>query len=632
MKWCRKWMAAVLIMGMFISQEEVFAEEVSTVPDVTKESAESETFSEITIEMEESVETTDEKITDETRAEIKEEIENVLPPINEELEAETSVILDISEEVIETPVIEASENKVDISSYENQGVAQFVNRMYEEFLNRDPDQSGFDDWYNKLVSGELQGANIIEGFAASEEFEALNLEAEDYFDIMYHGIFDRAPDEVGLATWTPIYGSGVSASYIPAQFVGSDEFTALCNKFNISRGSITLTQNRDVDPTITEFVNHFYDKCLDRTGEEDGLNDWTGKLLEQISTGADISHGFIYSDEFQNKNLKDNEFIETLYQTLLMRKPDAAGLADWMNRLDNGVSKEYIRAGFVHSAEFDDFCTEHGIKRGNVVLTEARDQNYDLTCTVNELYQEANQKKPSGDVLNKILTPMYSGEVSAHEMVKDMFNKDIFRNKTDKEYIEALYWLVLQREPDENEMKTALVNIEEESREYALDRILIGKEFSDMCLAYGVELMDYMDVPAMKYAKEVLDELGWDLEAGFKWSYTGIRYQSTAKPAAGVSHTQYYGKYGYEKRVGNCYVMASAFYWMAKINGWEVYLVEGYVPTARGYDAIHGWLEVIVDGETYVCDPSGARKGLNAYMVQYGQKGTYMYKNYQRYD
>ena len=120
------------------------------------------------------------------------------------------------------------------------------------------------------------------------------------------------------------------------------------------------------------------------------------------------------------------------------------------------------------------------------------------------------------------------------------------------------------------------------------------------------------------------------MEKGFHWAHTAIAYEWTPKPPAGASHTQWYGKYGYEKRVGNCYVMASAFYWMAKINGWEVYLVEGSVPLNGGYISEHGWCEVVIDGEIYVCDLTFARKGYNGYLIQYGQPGTYRYMDYKR--
>ena len=430
MKMYKKWILAVLFLGMLGSHEDALAGEVNdnlTKTDVMEISTEE--TSEIVIESFDTVEESVEEIIVESSLDINKETENVIEESNNDLVTETDATEEISEEIVDISVTEVATYNVDFSSYENQDVVKFVDRMYDKFLNREPDKVGFDDWYNKLLSGELEGADIIEGFAASKEFESLNLNSSEYLDIMYQGIFDRNPDEAGLATWTPIYKSGVSASYIPAQFVGSDEFTKLCDKFGIARGSIVLTQNRDKDPVITEFVNHFYDKCLDRSGEEGGLNDWTGKLLEQTSTGADISHGFIYSKEFQEKNLDDKAFIETLYQTLLMRISDASGMADWMNHLDNGVSKEYIRAGFVNSKEFDGFCKDYGIKRGEVILTEARDQNYNLTCTVNALYKEANQKKPSGDTLNAILSPMYSGKVSAHEMIQNMYDSKNFKNK-----------------------------------------------------------------------------------------------------------------------------------------------------------------------------------------------------------
>ena len=91
------------------------------------------------------------------------------------------------------------------------------------------------------------------------------------------------------------------------------------------------------------------------------------------------------------------------------------------------------------------------------------------------------------------------------------------------------------------------------------------------------------------------------------------------------------GVYAFDKN-GIGYVVTSKS--QAYING-KKYNYNDYVTWKSKFKemaGVHGWLEVIIDGKTYVCDPSGARKGLNAYMVQYGQKGTYRYKNYQRYN
>ena len=381
-----------------------------------------------------------------------------------ETEAPVDETVSIPEEVIETPASDAEANPtVDTSTYENQDVANFVARMYDKFLNRDADQGGFDYWYNKLVSGELKGANIIEGFAASTEFNALDLDADAYLEIMYQGIFDRAPDEAGLATWTPIYGSGVSASYIPAQFVGSAEFTALCEKFNISRGSITLSQNRDKDAAITQFVSHFYENCFDRTGDEDGLNDWTGQLLKQTATGADISFGFFYSTEFLNKGLTDEDYVRTLYQTLLMRVPDGPGLADWVTRLEKGVTKEHIRAGFVHSAEFAEFCEEHNIKRGTVYVSESRDENYESTAYVDHLYTTILGRKPEVEDLNNWTERLNDHEFIASEFAKIFILGDEYTSfgTTDEEYIQTLFAALLKREPSASELANSLKSLED---------------------------------------------------------------------------------------------------------------------------------------------------------------------------
>jgi len=54
----------------------------------------------------------------------------------------------------------------------NEQIAAFVTRFYEECLDRSPDQSGLDDWVDKLASGELTGADVAYGFVYSIEFQA----------------------------------------------------------------------------------------------------------------------------------------------------------------------------------------------------------------------------------------------------------------------------------------------------------------------------------------------------------------------------------------------------------------------------------------------------------------------------
>ena len=602
------------------------AEETVAQNETEKETAESE--------METAVMPETEKITEsEVQIETETEFESEKTETDVDTETEkmeTEEVIEPEESIPET----VYDTAVSVDKYENKDVYNFVVRMYDKFLSRSADAEGLDVWYNKLVSHEMEAADIVDGFLSSKEFQAKELNTEEYLNILYEGIMGRKPDSTGMTEWTQTLENGVSRKYISAQFINSQEFIKLCDTYKVSKGNISLTENRDQNYDVTQFVSHFYNYCLERSGDVKGLNDWTGWLLGKSMTGVDIAHGFLFSNEFVSKGLGDAEFIETLYRTLLSRTSDKEGVATWTECLENGVSNNYILAGFAHSKEFTGLCDAYGIVRGNVVLTENRDKNYELTSSVARLFKECLGYKPQGEELNNKIGQLFKGELSGVDMAIEFFNSNFYqaKNKSADAFVADIYNLILHRQPSEEEISAGVARVKNISREEAINRVLLSKEFSEKCKNYGIELMNYMNIPAMWYAKEILDQVGWDMEAAFRWTYTAIDYQWTSTPPDGVSHTQWYGKYGYENRRGNCYVMASAFYWMAKINGWDIHLVEGYVPVSGGYLAVHGWCEVVMDGELYVFDPYWGRKGNNGYKIQYGQKGTYRYTDYSRVD
>ena len=86
--------------------------------------------------------------------------------------------------------------------------------------------------------------------------------------------------------------------------------------------------------------------------------------------------------------------------------------------------------------------------------------------------------------------------------------------------------------------------------------------------------------------------------------------------------------YGFRTGSGDCYVMASTFYWMAKVAGYNAHYVTGYVNKGKG-NGPHAWVEIKVKNNTYVYDPNFQKeygpKGYTGYAVKYGQKGTLKY-------
>lgn len=382
---------------------------------------------------------------------------------------------------------------IDTSKYENTDVCDFVVRMYEQFLDRQPDPDGLDYWYNKLVNHEAEGANIVDGFVSSTEFEEKQLSTDEFLDIMYAGILDRQPDSVGRDTWTETLSYGVSRKYISAQFVGSDEFNELCSSYNITQGHIDLTENRDKNPTVTRFVTHFYQNCLDRQGDPIGLNTWTGGLLDQTLTGTNIADGFIFSDEFQKKNLSNEEFIKVLYATILSRKADANGLTDWSTRMENGVSQHYITTNFIYSNEFTELCDAYQIKKGDPVLTENRDQNYEMTSFITGLYRKVWKQTPSAENLNDWTGKLLNYELTSDELANAFFQSKAYtdRGTSDTEYITDLYTALLNRQPSAKEIETQLkvLSAAGGDRQVLLDTVSHSDEYREICSAAGISLV-----------------------------------------------------------------------------------------------------------------------------------------------
>ena len=138
---------------------------------------------------------------------------------------------------------------------------------------------------------------------------------------------------------------------------------------------------------------------------------------------------------------------------------------------------------------------------------------------------------------------------------------------------------------------------------------------------------------AEQKAKSVLDTIGWDLRAAYNWSAHALPYYTLGSEVTGNSvHSEWYANFGFDNHKGNCYVMAATFQKMAKLLGYDAHLVEGYIRTYNGRGR-HGWVEIDMNGTTYVFDPNFEYGGYgNGYQINYGMSGTFKYIDYARVD
>ncbi|MDE7367873.1 MAG: DUF4214 domain-containing protein, partial [Lachnospiraceae bacterium] len=218
------------------------------------------------------------------------------------------------------------------------------------------------------------------------------------------------------------------------------------------------------------FVERLYETCLGRDSEVDGLDYWTAELSSNRQSGAAVGYGFVFSDEYKNKHTTDSDFIEMLYQVFMDRPSDAGGKAYWMNLLQQGVSREYVFAGFAHSQEYTSICSSYGITRGTVTLSQPRDKNPNLTAFVNRIYTEAMGRTGEADGLNYWCQSIQAGD-NPVRVAESFINSEEFRNKrlNNTEYIKVLYRTFMGREADQSGLNYWLARLNSgESREAVL--------------------------------------------------------------------------------------------------------------------------------------------------------------------
>jgi len=124
---------------------------------------------------------------------------------------------------------------------------------------------------------------------------------------------------------------------------------------------IKILLNEATKEDIEPFVKLLYRKILNREADKEGADFWTEALIKGNKSVGDIAIYFFNSKEFRERNLNDEDFIKTVYKTLLERDADKKGLNFWISKLQNNTSRLDIVKGFLYQDEFKKITAKYGI-------------------------------------------------------------------------------------------------------------------------------------------------------------------------------------------------------------------------------------------------------------------------------
>ena len=138
---------------------------------------------------------------------------------------------------------------------------------------------------------------------------------------------------------------------------------------------------------VGDFVKRCYEVALSRDADKEGFNYWVNMLNNGQACGAQVGYGFIFSDEYANKNTDNTQFVKDMYQMFFGREPDEEGFNYWLNLLNEGKARDSIFAGFANSTEFYNLCDKYGVVAGYYVEGVLNEQQGGVNCFVARLYR-----------------------------------------------------------------------------------------------------------------------------------------------------------------------------------------------------------------------------------------------------
>lgn len=112
-------------------------------------------------------------------------------------------------------------------------------------------------------------------------------------------------------------------------------------------------EDRRTGTSISTFMDRLYEQILGRNADEAGKEYWSELIQSGKMSRADVIKSFLGSEEFRNRNLGNEDFIEALYQSFFGRAADKEGKEYWVNQLKSGArSRDDIINEFFNSLEW----------------------------------------------------------------------------------------------------------------------------------------------------------------------------------------------------------------------------------------------------------------------------------------
>ena len=311
--------------------------------------------------------------------------------------------------------------------------------------------------------------------------------------------------EITFLSSDPSIGKVDANGYVTGVKAGKIDITVQASgDKNYQKATVVLTieiQQAVHDYDVVEaFVARLYVECLNREPDETGLADWTNRLKSKELTGISAAGGIVFSQEFKNKNLCNEDYVELLYRAFMGRTYDTEGKAYWMERLSAGATREDVFNGFALSAEFEDICSNYAIAQGNGIPIPTYGtvpmgscslcgREDGVTAFVKRMYEICLERPAEKAGLDDWTSQLWNHTASGKDVGYGfIFSREYVEKQTsDDTFVECLYNTFMGRDSDPigkmdwmNRLKNGV------TRKEVFEGFVYSNEFTHICYQYGI--------------------------------------------------------------------------------------------------------------------------------------------------
>lgn len=348
--------------------------------------------------------------------------------------------------------------------------------------------------WNTRVKSIAGGAEFISKNYILKGQDTLYLQKFDV-DPSYHGLYSHQYMQNITAPMTE--GATTRAAYEKAGALNNTFVFKIPVYLNMPASpcpepgtSNVINPTEEQKQQLRAFIIRLYVNALGRSSyAEEEIDYWYQKLISRESAGAQVAYGFFFSEEFKGKELSDEEYLEVLYKVMFDRTADADGEAYWLEKLEIGMSREYVYAGFANSNEFSQVCSNFGVDRGTISWTAYRDQNEGVTAFVTRLYNKALGRRGDDDGMETWPKAILQKEKTVEEVAYGFIFSPEFMNKHygNEQYIQILYRTFMDREYDSEGLIYWMDKLNAGvTRETVFRGFARSPEFSEIMEEYGI--------------------------------------------------------------------------------------------------------------------------------------------------